>query len=72
MFHIEERLIEIVGPCESEAYIVSLEVIFNVLPAFLLLEVLSEIKLAVHNGKSGVIVKPLYTLAVFPESVLRF
>lgn len=43
MFHIEERLVEIVRPTEPKTHIISFEVIFNILSTFLFLEVLCEI-----------------------------
>jgi hypothetical protein len=66
LFNRTEDFIEIVWSIEPNSYVITFYEIFNILPTLWLLKVLSKIKLAIHNCKSSLIIKPFYSFSVLP------
>ena len=69
MFDFEEHLIKVFGTVKPEAYVISFNIIFNILAALWLLKVLCEVILAIDNCDGSFIVEPFYALTILPETV---
>lgn len=71
LLDLKQALVEVLRLIETQAHVVALDVVLNVLSALLFLEVLREIKLSLKYRFDLILIEPFNSLSIFPQAGLR-